>query len=100
MSKEQEIGKAFDFKLFRRVFGFARNYISILVTVVLSGILSAAFAVFTPIIVQYIINKALDARNDEQLLTAILVMGSVLLGQVIFQLMFNYFANLLGESVI
>ncbi|BFP42194.1 ABC transporter ATP-binding protein [Flavobacteriaceae bacterium GF1] len=100
MSKEQEIGKAFDFKLFRRVFGFAKNYISILVTVVLSGILSAAFAVFTPIIVQYIINKALDARNDEQLLTAILVMGSVLLGQVIFQLMFNYFANLLGESVI
>ncbi len=100
MSKEQEIGKAFDFKLFKRVFGFARKYPGILVTVVLSGILSAAFAVFTPIIVQYIINKALDEKNHEQLLTAILVMGAVLLGQVIFQLLFNYFANLLGESVI
>ncbi len=100
MSKEQEIGKAFDFKLFRRVFGFAKKYAGILVTVVLSGILSAAFAVFTPIIVQYIINKALDSKNDDQLLIAILVMGAVLLGQVIFQLLFNYFANLLGESVI
>ena len=100
MSKEQEIGKAFDFKLFKRVFGFAKKYTGILVTVVLSGILSAAFAVFTPIIVQYIINKALDEKNHEQLLTAILVMGAVLLGQVIFQLLFNYFANLLGESVI
>ena len=60
MSKEQEIGKAFDFTLFKRVFGFAKQYSSVLVTVVLSGILSAAFAVFTPIIVQYIINKALD----------------------------------------
>lgn len=100
MSKEEEIGKAFDFRLFRRVFGFARYYSGILVTVVLSGILSAAFAVFTPIIVQFIINKALDAKNDDQLLIAILVMGGVLLGQVIFQLTFNYFANLLGESVI
>ncbi|MEM1256914.1 MAG: ABC transporter ATP-binding protein [Bacteroidota bacterium] len=100
MSREQEIGKAFDFKLFQRVFGFAKKYPGVLVTVVLSGILSAVFAVFTPIIVQYIINKALDEKNHEQLLTAILVMGSVLLGQVIFQLLFNYLANLLGESVI
>ena len=100
MSKEQEIGKAFDFKLFKRVFGFAKKYPGILVTVVFSGVLSAAFAVFTPIIVQYIINKALDEKNHEQLLVAILVMGAVLLGQVIFQLLFNYFANLLGESVI
>ncbi len=100
MSREQEIGKAFDFKLFQRVFGFAKKYPGILITVVLSGILSAAFAVFTPIIVQHIINKALDEKNHGQLLTAILVMGAVLLGQVIFQLLFNYFANLLGESVI
>ena len=100
MSKEQEIGKAFDFTLFKRVFGFAKQYSSVLVTVVLSGILSAAFAVFTPIIVQYIINKALDEKNHEQLLIAILVMAGVLLGQVLFQLLFNYFANLLGESVI
>ena len=100
MSKEQEIGKAFDFKLFQRVFSFAKKYPGILVTVVLSGVFSAAFAVFTPIIVQHIINKALDEKNHEQLLAAILIMGAVLLGQVIFQLLFNYFANLLGESVI
>ena len=100
MSKEEEIGKAFDVKLFQRVFGFAKYYGGIFWTVVLSGIFSAAFAVFTPIIVQYIINKALDAKNHGQLLTAILVMGGVLLGQVVFQLLFNYFANLLGESVI
>lgn len=100
MSKEEEIGKAFDFSLFKRVFGFAKSYARTLFTVVISGLLSAAFAVFTPIIVQYIINKALDEKNHQQLLTAIFVMGGVLLGQVTFQLLFNYFANLLGESVI
>lgn len=100
MSSEQEIGKAFDFKLFARVFGFARNYGWILVTVVLSGILSAAFAVLKPVIVRDIINTVLEEKSNDQLLTAILIMGGLLLGQVIFQLLFNYFANLLGESVI
>lgn len=100
MSKNQEIGKAFDYKLFSRVFGFSKRYLNVLITVVISGILSAAFAVFTPVVVQYIINWALDSKNHDQLLTAILVMATVLLAQVIFQLLFNYFANLLGESVI
>lgn len=100
MSKEQEMGKAFDVKLFRRVFSFAKTYPLILVTVVLSGILSAVFAVYTPIIVQDIINTALHEKRHESLLFAIMLMGGILLGQVLFQLLFNYFANLLGESVI
>lgn len=100
MSKEQEIGKAFDFKLFRRVFGFAKKYPMILVVVVLSGILSAAFAVFQPLIVKDIIDEVLDEKSNDRLLIAVMIMGGLLLGQVIFQLLFNYFANLLGESVI
>jgi len=100
MSKKEELGRAFDFNLFGRVFSFAKKYPGILITVVLSGILSAAFAVFTPFIVEYIINRALDEKNHKQLLIAIVVMAAVLLAQVIFQLLFNYFANLLGESVI
>jgi ABC-type multidrug transport system fused ATPase/permease subunit len=100
MSKEQEIGKAFDFKLFRRVFGFAKRYPIVLVVVLLSGILSAAFAVFQPLVVKEIIDQVLDEKSNEQLLYAVLIMGGLLLGQVIFQLLFNYFANLLGESVI
>jgi len=60
----------------------------------------AAFAVFTPILVRQIINTALPESDLDLLSVLVLVMGGVLLGQVICQLTFNYFANLLGESVI
>ncbi|MEN1785062.1 MAG: ABC transporter ATP-binding protein [Bacteroidota bacterium] len=100
MSKEQEIGKAFDVQLFKRVLGFAKAYPGVLITVVLSGIFSAAFAVFKPMIVKNVINEVLAQRSQDQLLFAVFVLGAVLLGQVVFQLAFNYFANLLGESVI
>src|SRR5690606_9354263 len=64
------------------------------------AILSAIFAAGIPIVVEDIINSSLPSKDGEQLLNAILFWAAVLLGQVITQLLFNYYANLLGESVI
>ncbi|MEL6305885.1 MAG: ABC transporter ATP-binding protein, partial [Bacteroidota bacterium] len=47
-----------------------------------------------------IINEALSSKDGELLFTLTLAMLGTLVGQVIAQLSFNYFANLLGESVI
>jgi len=100
MSKSEEVGKAFDFHLFKRVFTHTGAYRGIFWLVVIVAILSAVFASGIPIVVEDIINNSLEHKNAEQLLTATLVWVAVLLGQVITQLLFNYYANLLGESVI
>lgn len=100
MSKEQEIGKAFDFRLFKRVFEYTKPYKAIFYSVALAAILLSAFAIFTPFIVKEIINSALPSNSIDQLTTLIWLMAAALFGQVVFQLIFNYYANLLGESVI
>ncbi|MDC6366763.1 MULTISPECIES: ABC transporter ATP-binding protein [Flavobacteriaceae] len=100
MSKSDDIGKAFDFGLFKRVFAHTKPYRNIFWLVAFVAVLSAAFAVEIPILVRKVINEALENKDAQQLLTLVLLMLGVLLGQVISQLMFNYFANLLGESVI
>ncbi|MEZ4809349.1 MAG: ABC transporter ATP-binding protein [Allomuricauda sp.] len=100
MSKNDEIGKAFDFRLFKRVFAHTKPYRTIFWVVAISAILSAAFAIGIPLLVKDIINQSLETKDGQQLLMAVLLMLGVLLGQVITQLLFNYYANLLGESVI
>lgn len=100
MSTNEEIGKAFDFRLFKRVFAHTAPYRVIFWVVAFVAILSAAFAVLTPILVRDIINKALSVKDNELLMLVVLAMLGALLGQVICQLSFNYYANLLGESVI
>ena len=100
MSQNEEIGKAFDVGLFKRVFAHTRPYRAIFWIMVFAAILSAGFAILTPVLVRDIVNKALFLKNGPLLLTLVLTMLGVLLGQVITQLLFSYFANLLGESVI
>ncbi len=100
MSNEKETGKAFDFRLFKRIFAFTKPYRTIFWLVAFVAIFLAAFAVLTPILVREIINNALAEKDLNVLTITVLIMAGVLLGQVICQLTFNYFANLLGESVI
>ena len=100
MSEEKEIGKAFDFKLFTRVFRYTKPYRKIFWLVAFVAIFLAAFAVLTPVLVREIINKALTERDLDLLTVTVWIMAAVLFGQVLCQLTFNYFANLLGESVI
>jgi ABC-type multidrug transport system fused ATPase/permease subunit len=68
--------------------------------VAIVAILSAAFAIGIPLLVKTIINQSLESKDGGQLLTNVLYMLAFLLGQVVTQLLFNYYANLLGESVI
>jgi len=100
MSKSDDSGKAFDYRLFKRVFAHTRPYRSIFWLVAIVAILSAAFAIGIPILVKNIINQSLENKDGQQLLNAVILMLVFLMGQVTTQLLFNYYANLLGESVI
>ncbi len=97
---DNEAGKAFDYKLFNRVFAFTRPYRLTFIAVALAAILLSGFAVISPLIVGNIIDEAIKKSDAEKLLFLTYMMAAVLVGQVLSQLGFNYYANWLGESVI
>lgn len=96
----KDTGKAFDLRLFNRLLNRTRPYRSTFYGVALAAILLSVFAVLTPIILQQIIDDAIKQANADRLLYLTLALLVVLLGQVVSQLGFNYYANWLGESVI
>jgi len=98
MSKE--LGTAFDTGLFKRLLQHTKPYKLTFYGVAVSAILLSAFAVMSPFILKELIDGAIKKSDAEKLLFLTLAMLGVLLAQVIFQLLFNYYANWLGESVI
>ncbi|CAG2531354.1 ABC-type multidrug transport system [Maribacter dokdonensis] len=97
---DKDSGKAFDTRLFKRLLAYTKPYKITFYGVALSAILLSGFAILTPLIVKKIIDEAIKGSNKEMLLYLTVAMLVVLLGQVIFQLASNYYANWLGESVI
>jgi ABC-type multidrug transport system fused ATPase/permease subunit len=97
---DKDSGKAFDKRLFQRLLAHTRPYRITFYGVALAAVLLSAFAVFTPLLLREIIDGAIKQSNEEKLLWLTLAMLGVLLGQVVCQLLFNYYANWLGESVI
>ncbi|MCJ7466873.1 MAG: ABC transporter ATP-binding protein/permease [Maribacter sp.] len=97
---DKDSGKAFDLRLFRRLMAHARPYRLTFYGVALAAIMLSGFAVLTPLLVKQIIDDAIKSGNADKLLYLTLLMLAVLIGQVVSQLSFNYYANWLGESVI
>ncbi|MBQ4914308.1 ABC transporter ATP-binding protein [Maribacter sp. MMG018] len=93
-------GKAFDTRLFKRLMAHTRPYRLTFYGVALAAILLSAFAVLTPVILKKIVDEAIKSSDGEMLLHLTIAMLGVLIGQVVSQLCFNYYANWLGESVI
>lgn len=96
----KETGKAFDFKMLKRLLHYTKPYRITFYGVVVAAILLSAFAVLSPILVREIVNTALVENNGDLLLNLIVLMLIVLVCEVTSQLSFIYFANWLGESVI
>lgn len=96
----KETGNAFDLTLFRRVLAFTRPYRVTFYGTALAAILLTGFAVVTPMLLREIIDNAIKVKDQEYLWNLSLAMLGVLIGQVVCQLLFTYYANWLGESVI
>jgi ABC-type multidrug transport system fused ATPase/permease subunit len=96
----KEEGKAFDYSLFKRLLKYTKPYRITFYGVALAAILLSGFAVLTPVIVGNIVDGAIKMKDGGLLLGLTLALIGVLLGQVLSQLSFNYYANWLGEMVI
>ena len=97
---EKDSGKAFDLYLFKRVLAFTRPYRTTFFGTALAAILLTIFAVLTPLLLKEIIDVAIPQRDQDLLMNLALLMLGVLIGQAVCQLLFTYYANWLGESVI
>ncbi len=97
---DKETGKAFDYSLFRRLMAHTKPYWPTFCGVAVAAILLSGFAVLSPLIVGDIVDEAIRKSDQDKLLFLTIAMAGVLLGQVLSQLGFNYYANWLGESVI
>lgn len=96
----KESGKAFDFKLFKRLLRYTNPYRLTLIFVTFSAIALSAFGVLRPIILKLTIDDAIVATDFENLIFYISLMIGALLAEVIFQFCFIYYANWLGQEVI
>ncbi|MEM7086604.1 MAG: ABC transporter ATP-binding protein [Bacteroidota bacterium] len=93
-------GKAFDFKLFKRLLAYTNKYRLVFYYVGFAAIAMAALGVLTPILLQITIDDAILVRDWEGLVFFVSLMIGVLLLEVLFQFSFIYYANWLGQHVI
>lgn len=97
---DKDSGKAFDVRLFKRLMAHTKPYRLTFYGVALAAILLSIFAVIGPYILRMIIDRAIVVPDAEKLLFLCSLMFAALLAQVVSQLLFTYYANWLGESVI
>ena len=93
-------GKAFDFKLFKRLLAFTRPYKLVFYFVALAAIAMSALGVLRPILLQFAIDTAILPKDYDGLVFYIAAMFVVLLLEVIFQFAFIFYTNWLGQHVI
>ena len=93
-------GKVFDLQLFVRLLSYAKKYRKHFFIAAISVVLLAVFAAVRPVLLQQIIDDYITNKNAKQLLVFIILMLVVLLFEVIFQFLFIYFANWLGQNIV
>ena len=93
-------GKAFDFKLFKRLLGYTKPYKWTFAFVAFAAIALSVLGVLSPILLEKAIDESILPKDWNGLVYYIILMIVVLLGEVLFQFSFIYYANWLGQTVI
>ena len=93
-------GKAFDTKLFKRLLQFAKPYRGPLYFAAIGAIILSLCAAMQPFYMQKAIDIGITQKSEPDLLYYIGMIGLVLFGQVLFQLLFIYISNWIGQQVI
>ena len=93
-------GKIFDFRLFSKLMifikPFKRTYYFVLVTAILLSI----FSTLTPYLLKVTVDDYIRLKNYEGMLLFIGLMLLALILEVVFQFLFVFYANWLGQKVI
>mgnify|MGYP003385592489 CR=1 FL=1 len=90
----------FDFKLLSRVLTFVQPYKFIFYSSIIVSILLGVFSIGRPILIEYTVDNFIIGSNPEMLLQYCLIMVALLMSEAIFQFVFMYAANWIGQSVI
>lgn len=98
MSKET--ANALDTTLFKRLMRYTKVYKITFFGVILFAILLSLFSVVRPYLLKLTVDDYILHKDLDGLLIYILLMAGVLLFEVVSQLLFIYYANWLGQSVI
>jgi subfamily B ATP-binding cassette protein MsbA len=93
-------GKVFDFGLFRRLLTYTNPYKITFYFVAIAAILLSVFAVARPILLKITVDDYILTKDQQGLLIYILFMLGVLVLEVVFQFLFVFYANWLGQSII
>ena len=93
-------GKAFDFKLFRRLLAFTNAYRLIFYFVACAAIVMSILAVLRPYFLQRTIDESIVPQDGEGLVFFVCIMLGVLVLEVVFQFAFIFYANWLGQHVV
>ena len=96
-SKKENI---IDIKLLRRVMRFVKPYKSIFFLSVFFSVFLGLLSIARPIIIQYTVDHFIIGRDAEMLLHYTLIMIGLLVLESVFQFLFMYAANWIGQSVI
>lgn len=96
----KESGKAFDFRLFKRLLAFTNRYRFTFYFVAFAAIAMSVLGVLTPHLLQLAIDDAMFNKDLPLLQYYLMLMLGVLVLEVLFQFFFIYYANWLGQQVI
>lgn len=95
-----ESGKAFDFKMFRRLLAYANKYRFTFYFVGFAAVVMSGLSILQPSLLQQAIDNSIIPQDGDGLMFYIILMIVVLCLDVIFQFAFIFYANWLGQSVI
>ncbi len=101
MSAENNItGKAFDFRLFRRILAYVKPYRNIFAFCILFTISLSFLGFMRPILVMYILNHAIATPDLPLLIQLTLILLGVLLTETLFHFLNAYYTSWLGQHII
>ena len=93
-------GNIFDIKLFSKLMVYVKPYKNIYYFVMTSAIILAGFSALTPYLLKIPVDDYIRLKDFDGMIFLIGMMLFALFSEVIFQFLFVYFANWLGQNVI
>lgn len=89
-----------DVSLFKRLMVFVKPYSKTFAFVLLAAVMLSGFSTLSPYLLKITIDDYITVKDYDGMLLLIALMGGTLLMEVVFQFVFIYYANWLGQHVI
>ena len=93
-------GKIFDISLFSKLMVFATPYKATYYFVMVAAILLSVFSTMTPYLLKVTVDDYIRPRDYQGMVLFVSLMFGALLLEVIFQFLFVFYANSLGQKII